>query len=400
MDHNKRLWLFGGAGLFLLACCVLVAIGIAVYFLLRGEGHAGLPNSPTENVTVTPAATRTPLPTSTPSGPPPLTLENYQQFGRLQEWEVDADITRVTGIAISHVTNRVALLTERYKEKYSLEVRDMDGKPVWNVPLGWKAVYPAVAFSPDGSLIVTGMDDGTVQMWDAATGDLIETLGEHQYAVRVVAFSPDGSLVASGGSDNRVLLWRVSTGVRIPTCFFWDPLNKSKCRDQNKTDVRDLAFSPDGRYLAVSANVVVVLSTSSGQEIDRFYDQAGDTSDLGEVAFSSDGKTFAASGNWFNTENQRWRKRVLVWTFPTPINQARKIPLTDALEDLVFSADGKLVLGSYKDKGQLLIFDVEERESVGVIDLGPVTLLSYSPDVRLFAILSTRRTVSIWGVIR
>lgn len=56
MDNNKRIWLFGGAGLLLLACCVLAAIGAAVYFLLRGEGNVGLPTarSPFSNNPLTP----------------------------------------------------------------------------------------------------------------------------------------------------------------------------------------------------------------------------------------------------------------------------------------------------------------------------------------------------------
>jgi len=52
-----------------------------------------------------------------------------------------------------------------------------------------------VAFSPDGKQVVSGSDDRTVRLWDAATGALLQTLKGHADLVRSVAFSPDGKLL-------------------------------------------------------------------------------------------------------------------------------------------------------------------------------------------------------------
>ena len=51
----------------------------------------------------------------------------------------------------------------------------------------------SVAFSPDGSHIVSGSDDKTIRVWDATSGEELKSLAGHTSLVWSVAFSPDGS---------------------------------------------------------------------------------------------------------------------------------------------------------------------------------------------------------------
>jgi WD40 repeat protein len=68
----------------------------------------------------------------------------------------------------------------------------------------------SVAFSPDGSQLVSGSDDKTVRLWSVASGKLLKTLHGHSGYVRSVAFHPNGKQVASESSfDKTVRLWTV-----------------------------------------------------------------------------------------------------------------------------------------------------------------------------------------------
>jgi WD40 repeat protein len=74
--------------------------------------------------------------------------------------------------------------------------------------VGHTAGVSSVAFSPDGQRIVSGSDDKSVRVWDAATGQpLGDPLTGHTGTVSSVAFSPDGHRIASGSKDKTVRLW-------------------------------------------------------------------------------------------------------------------------------------------------------------------------------------------------
>jgi WD40 repeat protein len=66
-----------------------------------------------------------------------------------------------------------------------------------------------LAFSPNNSLLAAGVGSA-VQIWDVTSGTLIISLDGHAGPVNNVAFSPDGKYLASAGQDNQLYLWQVS----------------------------------------------------------------------------------------------------------------------------------------------------------------------------------------------
>jgi WD40 repeat protein len=96
----------------------------------------------------------------------------------------------------------------------------------------------SVAFSPDSKTLAAGAWDGSVRLWEPATGREIRRYVGHAGWVRAVAFSPDGKLLASGGKDRIIRLWETATGKEL------------RRLEGHQNWIQNLAFSQDGKTLA------------------------------------------------------------------------------------------------------------------------------------------------------
>ena len=73
----------------------------------------------------------------------------------------------------------------------------------------------SVAFLNDGTKIVSGSDDNSVQLWDVSTGMELKELKGHNGKILSVAFSSSGTRIVSGSGDKSVQVWDVSIGVEL-----------------------------------------------------------------------------------------------------------------------------------------------------------------------------------------
>ena len=76
-------------------------------------------------------------------------------------------------------------------------------------PGTFRALVWEVIFSPDGRLLVSAGGDGTVRVWEAASGKLLGTYLAHPGGATCLSISKDGSRLASGGLDGSLKIWEV-----------------------------------------------------------------------------------------------------------------------------------------------------------------------------------------------
>jgi WD40 repeat protein/serine/threonine protein kinase len=118
-----------------------------------------------------------------------------------------------------------------------------DETRVWDVATGQPLTPPLrhqgwvgrVAFSPDGTRVLTAGLDTTARVWDAATGQALIPPLQHQGSVSTAAFSPDGRRILTASQDHTARMWDAATGQPVTP-----PL-------QHEHMVVQVAFSPDGR---------------------------------------------------------------------------------------------------------------------------------------------------------
>ena len=168
--------------------------------------------------------------------------------------ELYAHETYVTGVALAGKT----LVSGGY-----------DGKLVWWDTEAGKIIRTTdahakwirkVIASPDGKTVASVADDMVCRVWDAATGKVVHELKGHKELtpqnfgsmLYALAFSADGKSIATGDKVGHVVVWDAETGKELGACeapvmYTWDKVQ----RLHSIGGVRSLAFSPDGKQLAV-----------------------------------------------------------------------------------------------------------------------------------------------------
>lgn len=188
-----------------------------------------------------------------------------------------------------------------------------------------------IEFSRDGKTLVTGNFNGTVKLWDTASGRVLQTLDGHSHLVYKGVLSPDEKIVASCSLDGKIKLWDLATGREL------------RMLTGHTDAVKAVAFSPDGKLLASVSNdgTLRLWDVLSGLERRSFVHTKSTDVDnsVYAVVFISHGKIIAAA-NGDGT--------ISYWE----VNSGKELRVLKGHTNLVFclalSADGRsLASGSY-----------------------------------------------------
>jgi WD40 repeat protein len=235
-----------------------------------------------------------------------------------------------------------------------------------------------VAFSPDGSRLASGSDDGTIQVWDTASGQVQRTLTAHSDKIWRVAFSPDGSRLASGSADGTIKVWDVDRGQEMP---------KLRVNTGQAGEVWSVAFSPDGSRLAAgSADGTIKVWDAAGAQEPRTLKEHSD--EVSSMAFSPDGSRLA-SGSWDQT--------VKVWDATTGQVLRTLKGHTGQVYSVAFSPDGSR-LASGSDDQTIKVWDAASGRELHTLmgHTNLITSVAFSPDGSRLASGSDDQTIKVW----
>jgi WD40 repeat protein len=230
-------------------------------------------------------------------------------------------------------------------------------------------------------------------LWDAMTGEPLEPSFEGRPENRAMALHPDGRRLATAGcdwnkADWNVRVWDLGTG---------QPVWERKAPPEGL--VPDVAYSPDGRWLALACGnpwlgssepgVVTLWEAGTGKEIHKSSAYQGG---VFGVAFSPDSRWLASGGA---------DGIVRIWDTRDIAGEPRELSRHGPVRRVMFLPDGRLVsaggglFGS--ELGEVKIWDLSTGHALDLRGhTSRVECLTYSPDGRRLATGSNDRTIKLW----
>jgi TIR domain/WD domain, G-beta repeat len=236
-------------------------------------------------------------------------------------------------------------------------------------------IYDA-KFSPDGTRIVAGSDDNNVKIFDATTGQLLQTLIGHSDWVCSVQYDGIGARIVSGSRDGTAKIWNAGTGEVLLTL------------SDHIGSVHSVAFNATGTRVVTGSdgNGIKVWDASNGNQL---LTLSGHVSSVRSVVFDPTGTRIASGAD---------DGSVMIWDVTTGKKLIAFIAHQGGVRSIDFDSDGtRIVTGS--DDGSAIIWSVATGSIIATIkDIGsPVRSVSFdAADTRL--LIASINSIKIFDV--
>jgi WD40 repeat protein len=250
-----------------------------------------------------------------------------------------------------------------------------DPHPMQKLP-GHRGLVRAVAYSPDGELLVSVSHDRTARICDARTGQLLHEPFSHPDEVTSAVITEDGDTIITGCRDGIARLLNCDTGRLLREIA------------AGEAPIQAMALSPEGGLLAVGragGRVGVWILSENRWAWERHHHSGG----VHCVTFSPDGERLATGGE---------DRRLIVWSAHTGEQLHEFIPHHDWVEAVVFSPNHRyLITGAGYKVGEIKLWDATTFQYLRMIPghLQGVGAFAFSPSDRLFASGSCDTTIRV-----
>ena len=272
----------------------------------------------------------------------------------------------------------VALKTER---NYKILTWNLETGKQLPPLLGHTGIIYHLSFDNQGKKIASGSEDRQIKIWDVERGQELFTVLGHTEPVFSTTFSPDDKQIASGTLSGKIQVWRTDRQQ--------DSLPFEKI---TPTHIHQVAFSPDGAFLAAAAaDQTVKLWNSSDGKLVRTLQ--GHTESVTTLAFLNDGKQLV-SGSSDNT--------LRTWNLATGENEQILSGTGFQLRQVSVTADGQKLVTISNDRSleQWNLIDGAKLSRTPFPTISKSVFGGLNQQANLLAVVSGNNTniINLWEV--